>query len=91
MTQKDLIAAVAADSGMTKKDAKFVVSSVLDNITGALTAGDRVVLPGFGTFVVKERAARDGFNPATNQPIRIQAKKVVKFNVGAALAAGVAD
>ena len=68
MTQKDLIAAVAADSGMTKKDAKFVVSSVLDNITGALTAGDRVVLPGFGTFVVRSVRLGTASTPPRTSP-----------------------
>ena len=65
MTKVDLIAKVAAEAELTKKDAEKAVAAVLDGITEALKAGDKVALVGFGTFETKERAARTGHNPRT--------------------------
>ena len=85
MTKTDLIAAVAAKSGLTKKDAEKAVSAVLETVTETLVAGEKVALVGFGTFEVRERAAREGKNPATGEVISIAASKVPAFKAGKAL------
>jgi len=82
MNKGDLVDSIAKQTGSTKTDAASALDAVLDAVTGALMTGDRVSLPGFGSFEVKQRAARDGRNPATGAKIRIKAKKVVKFNTG---------
>ena len=90
MNKTELIAAVAEKSGLSKKDSEKAVSAVLDSITAALVAGDKVQLVGFGTFDVKERAARVGRNPKTKEEIQIPASRVASFKVGKALKDAVA-
>ena len=90
MTKMDLIAKVAEKTEFTKKDADMAVSTVIDAITEALSSGDKVALVGFGTFEVKERAARKGHNPKTKQPIDIPASKAPVFKAGKALKDAVA-
>ena len=85
MTKVDLIAQVAADAGLTKKDAEKAVSAVIESITDAMSMGDKVQLVGFGTFEVRDRAAREGKNPATGETISIPATKVPAFKAGKAL------
>ena len=85
MNKTELIAAVAENAGLSKKDGEKAVNAVLDAITGALVAGDKVQLVGFGTFDVKERAARVGRNPKTKEEIQIPASRVASFKVGKAL------
>ena len=82
MTKTELIAAVADNTGLTKKDAEAAVSATFDAITKALTNGDKVQLMGFGTFEVKERAARTGRKPSTGETIEIPAKKSPVFKAG---------
>lgn len=65
--------------GLSRNQAGEAVDCVFDCISNHLTDGERVQIPGFGTFVVSERAARDGINPATRQRIRIPASKGVRF------------
>ena len=65
MTKVELIAKVAAEANLSKKDAEKAVSAVLEGITDALKAGDKVSLVGFGTFETRERPARTGLNPRT--------------------------
>ena len=65
MNKSDLIANIAEKSGLTKKDADKALSAVIDSITEALKGGDKVQLVGFGTFEIRERAARNGINPLT--------------------------
>jgi len=84
MNKGELITAVAA-KGMTKKDAEKAVNDVFDVIGEALTKGDTVQLIGFGTFGVKERAAREGRNPRTGEVVKISAAKVPYFKPGKAL------
>lgn len=84
MVKADLVAKVA-EIGITRKQAAQVVDGVLDAIKDALAGGDKVSLIGFGTFSVKERAARDGRNPRTGKKIRIPKKKVPTFKAGKAL------
>lgn len=85
MNKAELIQAVAAKSGLAKKDAEAAVAAVIDSITDALKAGDKVALVGFGTFAVKARAARTGKNPQTGEAIEIAACKVPAFAAGKAL------
>ena len=85
MTKVELIAAVANDANLTKKDAEAAVNSALNAITAALKDGDKVTLVGFGTFEVRDRAAREGKNPATGETISIPATKVPAFKAGKAL------
>ena len=82
MTKEELVAKAAKDAGITKTQAASVLKSILSSIKRALAKGDRVSLVGFGTFSVAKRAARNGRNPATGQPIRIPAANVPKFKAG---------
>lgn len=84
VVKADLVAKVA-EIGVTKKQAAEVVDSVFGAIKGALAKGDKVSLIGFGTFSVKERAAREGRNPRTGKPIKIPKKNVPSFRPGKAL------
>ena len=86
MNKTDLVAAVAAQAGLTKVQAQKAVEATVDAIAGALKGGDKVQLVGFGTFSVVEKAAREGVNPATGAKIQIPAKKVAKFKAGTGLA-----
>ena len=86
MNKSELVAAVAAQAGLTKVQAQKAVEATVDAIAGALKNGDKVQLVGFGTFSVVEKAAREGVNPATGAKIQIPAKKVAKFKAGASLA-----
>jgi len=85
MNKTELISAVAEKASISKKDAEKVVAGVFDSIADALKSGDKVQLVGFGTFEVKERAARKGLNPLTKQPIDIAASKAPVFKAGKAL------
>ena len=85
MTKTELINAVAEKSELTKKDADKAVSAVIDTITESLAKGEKIQLVGFGTFEVRERAAKEGINPATKEKMNIPAKKVPAFKAGKAL------
>ncbi|MGB9904320.1 MAG: HU family DNA-binding protein [Desulfotomaculales bacterium] len=85
MNKADLVAQVAEKSDMTKKDAEKAVSAVLAAIEEALAKGDKVQLVGFGTFEVRERAARKGRNPQTGEEIEIAAARVPVFKAGKSL------
>ena len=85
MNKAELINAVAASTGFSKKDAETVVSATLDAITAALQEGEKVQLVGFGSFEVKKRAARIGRNPKTKETIEIPASVVPVFKAGKAL------
>ena len=85
MNKTELINAVAAKAEISKKDAEKALAAVLGSIEDALKAGDKVQLIGFGTFEVKERAARTGRNPATGDTIKIAASKYPAFSAGKAL------
>ena len=85
MNKADLIDAVAQDTDMSKASATRAVDSVIDNITGSLKSGDQVTLVGFGTFMVRDRAARSGRNPQTGETIQIKASKAPAFKAGKAL------
>ena len=85
MNKTELVAAVAAKAEISKKDAEAAVTATFDDITAALAEGDKVALVGFGTFAVKERAARTGLNPQTKEKIEIAASKAPAFKAGKAL------
>ena len=85
MNKSELINAMAAESGLSKADAKKALDAFIASVTRAMKEGDKVALVGFGTSSVSERAARTGINPSTKQTIEIPAKKVVKFKPGAEL------
>ena len=85
MNKTELVAAVAAKAEISKKDAEAAVTATFDAITAALAEGDKVALVGFGTFAVKERAARTGLNPQTKEKIEIAASKAPSVKAGKAL------
>ena len=85
MTKVELIAAVANEANLTKKDAEAAVNSALNAITNALKEGDKVALVGFGTFEVRERAAKTARNPRTGETINVPACKVPAFKAGKGL------
>ena len=90
MTKTDLIAKVAEQTGLSKKDAEKAVSAVIDTVSDALVAGDKVQIVGFGTFEVRERSERKGRNPRTKEEITIPASKLPAFKAGMALKDAVA-
>lgn len=85
MNKQELIESVAAQADISKADATRAVDALVDNVTSALRKGDQVTLVGFGTFSVKQRAARTGRNPQTGETIQIKASKVPGFKAGKAL------
>ncbi|HLV52990.1 MAG TPA: HU family DNA-binding protein [Cryomorphaceae bacterium] len=85
MNKAELVEAMAAESGLSKADAKKALDAFINTTTNVLKKNDRVALVGFGSFSVSERAARKGRNPQTGKEINIKAKKVVKFKPGAEL------
>ena len=85
MNKSDLIAAIAAKTGDTKKAAEASLNAFVDVVTGALKKGDKVQLVGFGSFEVRKRAARKGRNPQTKEEIKIPASKAPVFKAGKAL------
>lgn len=82
MNKAELAASVAAKSGLSKKDAEKSIDALVEAIQEALSQGDKVTLVGFGTFEVRERAARKGRNPQTGEEIDIAAAKVPSFKAG---------
>jgi len=90
MNKAELIDSIAGEANMTKADAKRALDAFLGATTKALKKGDSLVLIGFGTFKVVQRAARNGRNPQTGKAIKIKAKKVVKFKAGADLSKKIA-
>lgn len=82
MNKTTFVAAVAEKAGLTQKQADAALNGVLDTIIEELKKGEKVQLTGFGTFEVRERAAREGRNPATGESIKIPASKVPAFKVG---------
>ncbi len=85
MNKSELVSSVAEKAELTKKDAEKAVNAVFASIEGAMAKGDKVQLVGFGTFEVRERAARKGRNPQTGAEIEIAAAKVPAFKAGKAL------
>lgn len=85
MNKNDLIAAVHAELDTTKAQAERVVQTILDSIIGSLQKGDDVSIAGFGSFQVRDRAARTARNPRTGEEVQVAATKVPKFKAAKAL------
>ncbi len=85
MTKADLVAQVAKKASLTAKAAKDAVNAVFSSMTYALKRGEKVVVTGFGTFMVRRRAARKGRNPQTGAEIQIPATKTPGFTAGKSL------
>lgn len=85
MNKTELVAAIADEAGLSKKDAEKALKAFTDVVTEELKKGEKVQLVGFGTFEVSERAARTGKNPQTGKAIKIPASKAPKFKAGKAL------
>lgn len=85
MNKTELIAAVADKADISKADAGSAIDALLEVVGKALKKKDKVSLVGFGTFMVRERAARTGRNPKTGAPLKIKASKTPSFKAGKAL------
>ena len=85
MNKTELIAAIAGQAEISKKDAEKALKAFVDVVTEQLKEGEKVQLVGFGTFEVSERAAREGRNPQTGKTMKIAACKAPKFKAGKAL------
>ena len=85
MTKSELVAKIASEAEITKSQADKALDGFVSAVAGALSAGDKVTLVGFGTFSVAARAQREGRNPRTGKKIKIPASKVVKFKAGKTL------
>ena len=90
MNKTELIAAVAENADLSKKDAEAAITAAVEAITGALIEGEKVQLVGFGSFEVKTRAARVGRNPKTGEEIPISEARLPVFKAGKALKDAVA-
>ena len=85
MNKSQLVDHVAKDTELTKADASRAIESTIDHISRTLKKGEEVALTGFGKFSVVQRAARQGVNPRTGEPVKIKASKAPKFSPGAQL------
>lgn len=85
MTKSELIAAIAEKGEYSKKDAEKALCVVTETITDSLAKGEKVSIVGFGSFEVRDRAAKESINPATKQPVHVPAKKVPAFKASKAL------
>mgnify|MGYP000179168891 CR=1 FL=1 len=85
MNKTELVAAVAEQADISKKDAEKALKAFVDVVTEEMKKGEKVQLVGFGTFEVSERAAREGRNPQTGKTMKIEACKAPKFKAGKAL------
>ena len=85
MNKTELIAAMAENSGLSKKDSEAALKAFVEAVSEALKKDDKVQIVGFGTFEVAERAAREGRNPQTGKAMKIKASKAPKFKAGKAL------
>jgi DNA-binding protein HU-beta len=90
MNKGQLKDAIAEAAGLSGADAERVLEAVLDTITGTVAAGEKVTIPGFGTFEARERSARTGRNPQTGEEIQIAASTAPAFKAGAAFKQAVA-
>ena len=85
MNKSDLVTSIADKSELSKKDAEKALNAFLESVEDALVEGDKVQLVGFGSFEVRQRAARKGRNPQTREEITVPASKAPVFKVGKAL------
>ena len=85
MNKTELVSAIAAKSGLSKKNSELALNAMISSIEESLVAGEKVVLVGFGTFEVKQRAERKGRNPQTGVEMTIPASKAPVFKAGKTL------
>ncbi|MBE5882559.1 MAG: HU family DNA-binding protein [Lachnospiraceae bacterium] len=85
MNKAELVAAMADQAGLSKKDTENALKAFTDVVSNELKKGGKIQLVGFGTFEVSERAAREGRNPQSGEPMKIAASKAPKFKAGKAL------
>ena len=85
MTKAELINLIAEKGEYSKKDAEKALSTVIDSISETLEKGEKISLVGFGTFEVRDRAAKEAINPLTKEPVHVPAKKVPAFKAAKAL------
>lgn len=85
MTKLNMVEAIAKKAGVTKAEAARVLDAVVSSVTDALASGEKVTLTGFGTFEVRQRAARMGRNPQTGETIQIAAQRTPAFRAGKTL------
>ena len=85
MNKTELVAAIAANAELSKKDAEKALNAFIGAVEGALKKGEKIQLVGFGTFEVRERAARECINPQTKAKVKVPASKVPAFKAGQAL------
>ena len=85
MNKADLVSMIAAKSNLTKKDSESALNAFVETVQAALKKGEKIQLVGFGTFEVRNRAARTGVNPRTKQSIKIPATKAPVFKAGKSL------
>lgn len=90
MNKTELVAAVAAKTELSKKNAEKAVAAVLETVAETLAAGEKVQLVGFGTFETREREARSAKNPRTGETVAVAASRVPAFKAGQALKTKVA-
>jgi DNA-binding protein HU-beta len=82
MNKSELVGEIAAKSKLTKKDSEAALNAFTESVEDSLKKGNKIILVGFGSFEVRKRAARQGVNPQTKEPIKIAAKKVPAFRAG---------
>ena len=82
MNKGELVDAIASEANLSRADAENALNAFINSVQGAVTAGDKVTLPGFGTFAPALRKARMGMDPRTRQPVQIPERKSAKFSVG---------
>ena len=85
MKKAEFVEAVAEKAGLTKADATRAIDAFKDTVSEILVKGDKITIPGFGTFSVSERAAREGRNPQTGATVKIAASKSAKFKAASSL------
>ena len=90
MNKTELVASIAEKATISKKDAEKALAAFVDTVSGELKAGGKIQLVGFGTFEVRERAARTGINPRTKETVKIPASKAPVFKAGKAFKDAVA-
>lgn len=82
MNKNELVASIAEKAELTKKDAELALKAFIESVEDTVASGEKVQLVGFGTFEPREREARDGRNPKTGEPLKIEAKTVPAFKAG---------
>ena len=90
MNKSQLVSSIAKQSGLSLKDSTAALNAFLETVKDTLAKGDSISLVGFGTFLVRDRAARIGRNPRTKEPMKIAASKLPSFRAGKALKDAVA-